>query len=48
MIPNKAAAAVVPAAPAPVKAATTPAEFGGDLYHVSIAGQAFDVRVKAG
>jgi len=40
------AAAPAPAPAAPAKAEPTP-DVGGNLYHVSIAGQAFDVRVRS-
>jgi pyruvate carboxylase subunit B len=44
--PAKAAAAAAPA-PAPAPAAAPTPDVGGNLYHVSIAGQAFDVRVRS-
>lgn len=48
--PNKASAPAAAPVPAPVPAPTpapAPADFGGNLYHVSIGGQAFDVRVRS-
>ena len=46
-VPKKAPKAEAKPAAAPAPAAAPTPDVGGNLYHVSIAGQAFDVRIRA-